>query len=101
MHQPRRPSKNEKVTQSSKWEAAPGAPDKSNTPCIMHVTRLCQLDVILTNNYHGTKKDISTQCVREDKRTVSESCVPSRNDSMPNRATITETLVKERYIVSQ
>ena len=30
-----------------------GAPD---IPCLMHDTRLCQLDVKMTNNYHGTKK---------------------------------------------
>ena len=40
---------NGKWTQSSKWEAASGNPDKSNTPCLMHITRLFQLDVILTN----------------------------------------------------
>ena len=33
--------------------------------------------------------------------TVSKSCVASTNDSMSNRATISETFVKEIYIVSQ
>ena len=37
----------------------------------------------------------------EDKRTVSESCAASTYDSISNRATISETFVKERYIVSQ
>ena len=32
-----------------------GAPDKVNIPYLMHGTRLCQLDVIMTNNNHGTK----------------------------------------------
>ena len=32
-----------------------GAPDRVNIPCLMHDTRLCQLDVKKTNNYHGTK----------------------------------------------
>ena len=32
-----------------------GAPDRVNIPCLMHDTRLCQLDVKMTNNYHGTK----------------------------------------------
>ena len=31
---------------------------------------------------------------------ISESCVASTNDSMSNRATISERSVKERYIVS-
>ena len=33
----------------------PGAPDRVNIPCLMHDTRLCQLGVKMTNNYHGTK----------------------------------------------
>ena len=41
---------NGKWTQSSKWEAAPGAPDEANKPCLMYLTCLCQLDVILANN---------------------------------------------------
>ena len=32
-----------------------GAPDRVNIPCLMYDTRLCQLDVKMTNNYHGTK----------------------------------------------
>ena len=34
-----------------------GAPDRANTPCLTHDTdtRLCQLDVKMTNNYHRTK----------------------------------------------
>ena len=32
-----------------------GAPDRVNIPCLMHDIRLCQLDVKMTNNYHGTK----------------------------------------------
>ena len=31
------------------------APDRVNIPCLMHDTRLCQLDVKMTNNYHRTK----------------------------------------------
>ena len=31
-----------KWTQSSKWEAAPGAPDEANKPCLMYLTCLCQ-----------------------------------------------------------
>ena len=27
------------------------APDRVNIPCLMHDTRLCQLDVKMTNNY--------------------------------------------------
>ena len=37
------------------WEVVLGAPDRVNIPCLMHDTRLCQLDVKMTNNYHGTK----------------------------------------------
>ena len=40
------------------------------------------------------------QCKTEDKMTVSESCAASSNDSMSNQVTISETFVKERYIVS-
>ena len=29
--------------------------DRVNIACLMHDTRLCQLDVKMTNNYHGTK----------------------------------------------
>ena len=32
-----------------------GTPDKVNIPCLMHDTCLCQLDVKIKNNYHGTK----------------------------------------------
>ena len=28
-----------------------------NIPCLMHDTSLCQLDVKLTNIYHGTKSN--------------------------------------------
>ena len=31
------------------------APDRVNIPCLMHDTCLCQLDVKMTNTYHGTK----------------------------------------------
>ena len=36
------------------WEVVLGAPDRVNIPCLMHDNRLCQLDVTMTNNYHGT-----------------------------------------------
>ena len=36
-------------------EVVLGAPDRVIIPCLMHDTRLCQLDVKMTNNYHGTK----------------------------------------------
>ena len=39
----------------SNKEVVLGAPDRVNIPCLMHDTRLCQLDVKMTNNYHGTK----------------------------------------------
>ena len=32
-----------------------GAADRENTPCLMHDTRLCQLDIKMSNNCHGTK----------------------------------------------
>ena len=34
----------------SKWEVVLGAPDRVNIPCLFHDTRLCQLDVKMTNN---------------------------------------------------
>ena len=34
----------------SKWEVVLGTPDRVNTPCLMYDTRLCQLDVQMTNN---------------------------------------------------
>ena len=37
------------------WEVVLGTPDRVNIPCIMHDIRLCQLDVKMINNYHGTK----------------------------------------------
>ena len=37
------------------WEVVLEAPDRVNIPCLMHDNRLCQLDVEMTNNYHGTK----------------------------------------------
>ena len=40
---------------SSKWEVVLGVQDRVNIPCLMHDTRLCQLDVKMTINYHGTK----------------------------------------------
>ena len=33
-----------------KWEVVLGAPDNANIPCLMHATRLCQLDVKMTND---------------------------------------------------
>ena len=36
--------------ESSKWEVVLGAPDRVNIPCLMHDTRLCQIDVKMTNN---------------------------------------------------
>ena len=33
-----------------KWEVVLGAPDRVNTPCLMHDTRLCQLYVKMTIN---------------------------------------------------
>ena len=33
----------------------PDAPDRVNTLRPTHDTHLCQLDVKMTNNYHGTK----------------------------------------------
>ena len=33
-----------------KWAVVLGAPDRVNIPCPMHDTRLCQLDVTMTNN---------------------------------------------------
>ena len=38
----------------SKWEVVQGAPDRVNIPCLMHDTHLCQIDVKMTYNYHGT-----------------------------------------------
>ena len=37
-------------------EVVLGAPDRVNTPCLMHDTRLCQPDVKMTNDWHGTYK---------------------------------------------
>ena len=34
----------------SKWEVVLCAPDRKNTPCLMGDTRLCQLDIKMTNN---------------------------------------------------
>ena len=33
-----------------KWEVVLAAPHRVNIPCIMHDTRLCQIDVKITNN---------------------------------------------------
>ena len=33
-----------------KWEVELGAQDRLNIPCLMYDTRLCQLDVKMTNN---------------------------------------------------
>ena len=32
------------------WEVVLGDPDRVNIPCLMHDTRLCRLDVKMTNN---------------------------------------------------
>ena len=40
----------------SKWEVVLSAPDRVNIPYFMPDTRLCKLDVEMTNDYHGTKK---------------------------------------------
>ena len=45
-----------------------GAPDRVNIPGLMHDTRICQLDVKMTNNYHGTKS-ISIQNLSRCKKT--------------------------------
>ena len=37
------------------WEVVLGALDRLTIPCLMHDTCLCQLDVKMTNSYHGTK----------------------------------------------
>ena len=34
----------------AKWEVVLGAPDRVNIPCLMHDTRLSQIDVKMTNN---------------------------------------------------
>ena len=39
-----------------KWGVVLGAPDRVNIPCLVHNTHLCQCDVKMTNNKHGTKK---------------------------------------------
>ena len=40
----------------SKWEAVHGVPYRVNISCHMHDTRLCQIDVEMTNNY-STKQN--------------------------------------------
>ena len=40
----------------SKWEAVLAAPDRANVPYLMYDTRLCQIDVKMTNNLHRTNK---------------------------------------------
>ena len=57
-----------KYGQDPIWEVVTGAPDRVNIPCLMHDTRLCQLDVKMTNNYHGTKS-ISIQNLSRCKKT--------------------------------
>ena len=52
-------------------EVALGAPDRGNIPCLMHATRLCQLDVKITNNYHGTK-NIQIQNLSRCKKRYSQ-----------------------------
>ena len=62
-----------------------GVPDRVNIPCLMHDTRLCQLDVTMTNNYHGTNsieiqnmsryKNRCTQYIRPVKRPDTRSLV--------------------------
>ena len=37
------------------WEVVLGVPDGVIIPCLMHGTRLSQMIVIMTNNFHGTK----------------------------------------------
>ena len=37
-------------------EVVLGAPDRVNIACLMHDTRLCQMNVTMTNNKHGTKQ---------------------------------------------
>ena len=58
MHKPRGPPQQCKMDYmpASKWEVAPSAPDRANTPRPMHDTRLCQQDVKMTNDSHGTNK---------------------------------------------
>ena len=34
----------------NKWEVVLGAPDRVNIPCLMYDTRLCTIDVKMTNN---------------------------------------------------
>ena len=46
--------KNGQMIISNIWEVLLGAPDRVNIPCLMHDTCLCQLDVKMTNNFHGT-----------------------------------------------
>ena len=33
----------------SKWEVVLGAPDRVNIPCLVHDTRLCQINVKITD----------------------------------------------------
>ena len=39
-----------KMDKTSKWEVVLGAPDKVNITCLMHDTRLRQLDVKMTTS---------------------------------------------------
>ena len=38
-----------------KWEVVLGAKDRVNIPWLIHDTRLCQVDLLLTYNQHGTE----------------------------------------------
>ena len=39
-----------KINAHKPREVVLGAPDRVNIPCLMHDTRLCQLDVKMTND---------------------------------------------------
>ena len=40
--------KQAKLCMTSEWEVLLGTPDRANTPCLIHDTRHCQIDLIHT-----------------------------------------------------
>ena len=59
----------------SVWEVVLGAPDRVNILCLVHDTRLCQLDVKMSNNYHGIKSIKIQNLSRCKKKQVNNQSV--------------------------
>ena len=79
-----------------------GAPDRVNIPCLMHDTRLCQLDVKMTNNCHGTKSiqiQNLSRCKKQVYTTYYMSSQKTRHQKLNSYLVMNVTMVALKHNV--